>query len=525
MVIRNNENRVDNNLDEMDKELAQMYEDSIIDVTEGQILKGKVIQIGEKEVLVDIGYKSEGTVPRAEISDIEELQIGDDIDVMLESKEDDDGMVVLSHEKARRLKSWQDIIENHNEGDIIEGKVFRKVRGGFMVDIGMQAFLPASLSVMQEFGNADNLLTKKLKFTIVKINTQRKNIVLSRKELVDEKRRSEKKVILEGLNKGDVVKGIVRNITDFGAFIDIGGGITGLLHITDMSWGRVSHPSEAVNIGDDIDVKVLDFDKETVKVSLGLKQVLDNPWENIGEKYPEGATVKGKVVNIMPYGIFIELEKGIEGLIHISEFSWSKKYNHPSEKFKPGDEIDAMVLKADIDNQKLSLGIKQLDKDPWEGVQDRYTVGDKIKGSITAVTDYGAFVELESGVDGLIHVSDFSWTKRITNPKEVLKKGEEVEALILNVDEQNRRIALGVKQLTPDPWDEIIKRYEPDTICDGKITNITNFGIFVELENDLEGLLHISEIDLPEGSRMEDYYKTDSDIKIKIIHIDGVQKK
>ncbi|MDD5633835.1 MAG: 30S ribosomal protein S1, partial [Candidatus Omnitrophica bacterium] len=445
--------------------------------------------------------------------------------VMLESKENDLGMVVLSHEKAKKMRSWQDIIENRKEGDVIEGKVFRKVRGGFMVDIGMQAFLPASLSMMQDIGGPDGILGKKMEFKIVKINIPRRNIVLSRKELVEEKRKGEKQAILETINKGDIVRGLVKNITDFGAFIDIGGGITGLLHITDMSWGRIGHPSEVAKIGDEMNVKILDFDKETVKVSLGFKQISSNPWEDIDKKYPEGTVIKGTVVNIMPYGIFVELEKGIEGLIHISEFSWSKKFTHPNERFKLGDKVEAVVLKTDKDNQKLSLGIKQLEKDPWEGVDGRYKVGDRVKGKISTITDYGAFAELENGIEGLIHVSDLSWTKRVAHPKELLKKGEDVEAMILNVDAANRRIALGVKQLVPDPWDDIVKKYAPETICDGKVMNITNFGLFVELEKDLEGLLHISEIDLAPEEKMETRYKIGDILKVKILHIDGVQKK
>ncbi|MFH1394677.1 MAG: 30S ribosomal protein S1 [Candidatus Omnitrophota bacterium] len=511
--------------DKFIEELTQMYEDSIADIKEGQLLKGTIVQINDKEILVDVGYKSEGIVHKGEFSDPEDLKVGSEIDVMLESKENDVGMIVLSHEKAKRFKGWQNIVENYKEGDMLNGKIFKKVRGGFMVDVGMEAFLPASLSMMQEFGGSDSLLGKKLDFKVVKINIPRKNIVLSRKEIVEEKRREEKQSIMECLNKGDIVKGVVKNITDFGAFVDIGGGITGLLHITDMSWGRINHPNEMVKVGDEINVQILDFDKANVRVSLGLKQAVPNPWEDIAAKYPEGSVVKGKVVNIMPYGVFVELEKGIEGLIHISEFSWSKKFSHPSEKFKIGDIVEALILKIDKDNQKLSLGIKQLGDDPWKQVEERYKVGDNIKGIINAVTDYGAFVELEKGVEGLVHVSDLSWTKRITHPKDVLKKGEEIDAIILNVDEQNRRIALGVKQLSQDPWDEIIKKYTPDTVCNGKITNITNFGIFVELESDLEGLLHVSEVDLGASGRMEDVYKTGEVITVKIIHIDGVQKK
>jgi small subunit ribosomal protein S1 len=506
------------------EELAKLYEESISDMKEGEILKGRVVQVTDKDVLVDVGYKSEGVIHRSELTDPDGVKVGDEIDVILEAKENDMGMIVLSHEKAKRFKGWQNIVDNFKEGDTIEGKVFKKVRGGFMVDVGMEAFLPASLSMMQEFGG-DNILGQKLVFKVVKINIPRKNIVLSRKEIVEEKRREEKQTILGELNKGDIVKGVVRNITDFGAFIDIGGGITGLLHITDMSWGRVGHPSEVVKVGDEVEVVVLDFDKTSVKVSLGLKQKTQNPWDNIGDKYPEGAVIKGRVVNIMPYGVFVELEKGIEGLIHISEFSWSKKFGHPSERFKLDDEVEAMVLKTDRDAQKLSLGIKQLEKDPWEGVEDRFHVGDKVKGEISAVTDYGAFVELENGVEGLVHVSDLSWTKRITHPKDILKKGEKIDAMILNVDEQNRRIAMGVKQLADDPWDEIINKYKPDTIWTGTVTNITNFGIFLELEKDLEGLLHVSEAETAAGAKIEDAYKVGDTFDVKILHIDGVQKK
>lgn len=505
--------------------MAKMYEESMRDVKEGDIIQGTVVQIGEKDVLVDIGYKSEGVVPKNEILSPDSLKMGDKLDVLLETKENDMGMVVVSHEKARRVKGWQNIVENYHEGDSIEGKVTRKVRGGFMVDVGMEAFLPASLSAMQDAGGADSLVAKTCAFKIVKINVPRRNIVLSRKEIVEEKRKGEKQAILEGLNKDDIVKGIVRNLTDFGAFIDIGGGITGLLHITDMSWGRISKPSEMMKVGDDVEVKILDFDKTNMKVSLGLKQKTQNPWENVGDKYPEGKIVNGKVVNIMPYGVFVELEKGIEGLIHISEFSWTKKYNHPSERFTLGDKVEAQVLKIDKENRKLSLGLKQLEEDPWKGVEEKYHVGDKVKGVVNTLTDYGAFIDLGGGIEGLVHVSDFSWTKRINHPKEMVKKGDTAEAVILSVDEQNRRVSLGIKQLLPDPWDEITKKYQSGTVVDGVVTNITNFGMFVEIEKDLEGLLHVSEVNLKPEQKMETEFKAGDKMKVKVIHIDGVQKK
>ncbi|MCK4852230.1 MAG: 30S ribosomal protein S1, partial [Candidatus Omnitrophica bacterium] len=504
---------------------SELYEQSISEIKEGDIIEGTIVQVGGKDILVDIGYKSEGLVHKAEIFDPEKLKVGDKINVLLETKEDDNGMVVVSHEKARKLKGWQDIVANNKEGDNVEGKISRKVRGGFMVDMGLEAFLPASLSAMQDVGGADNLLNNTYTFKIVKINIPRKNIVLSRREIVDEKRREEKREILDSLNKHDIVKGVVRNITDFGAFIDIGGGITGLLHVTDMSWGRVTRPNALMKVGDELEVKILDFDKTSMKVSLGLKQKTRNPWEDIEEKYPEKSVVAGKVVNIMPYGIFVELEEGIEGLIHISEFSWSKKYNHPSEKFNIGDKLDAMILKLDKNNRKLSLGLKQLEGDPWQGVEERHHVGDTIKGVVNTLTDYGAFVELEKGVEGLVHVSDLSWTKRISHPREIMKKGDVIDAVILSVDEQNRRIALGVKQLAQDPWDDIAKKYKSGSVCEGTVSNITNFGMFVGLEKDLEGLLHISEMDLGSAGKMEDLYNVGDRLTVKVIHIDGVQKK
>ncbi|KJJ86089.1 30S ribosomal protein S1 [Candidatus Omnitrophus magneticus] len=505
--------------------LAKLYEKSICELKEGDIIEGTVVQIGERDILVDIGYKSEGIIYKSEIIDFDKLKIGDKIEVLLETKENEQGMLVVSYEKARRMKGWQNIIDNQKEGDTVEGKVLKKVRGGYMVDIGLQAFLPASLAAMIEAGGPDSLTGNTYKFKIVKINIPRKNIVLSRKEIVEEVKKEEKRKVLDFLQKDSVVKGVVRNITDFGAFVDIGGGITGLLHVTDISWGRITKPNEVLKVSQEIDVKVLNFDKEAMKISLGMKQILANPWEKADIKYGEGTVVNGKVVNIMPYGVFVELEEGIEGLIHISEFSWSKKFNHPNEIFKLGDKVEALVLKLDKDNRKLSLGLKQLTDNPWDGMADKYHVGDKIKGPVTSITDYGAFIEVEPNIEGLVHISDFSWTKRVNHPKEVLKKGDEVEAMILSVDDKNRRIALGIKQLMSDPWDDISQKYLAGTICDGEITNITNFGMFVKLEKDLEGLLHVSEISLPNNKRMEDLYKTGDKLKVQILHVDGIQKK
>src|SRR3989338_9070577 len=434
-------------------------------------------------------------------------------------------MVVLSKEKAERAVGWDMVTSRYGEGDVLEGKVSKKVKGGFMVNIGVEAFLPASLASVKTFGNLNQLIGQVFPFKIVKINKARRNIVVSRKDAISQQKEEDKKKIFDNLQKGAVMNGIVRNITDFGAFVDLGAGITGLLHITDMSWGRVSHPSEVLAIGDKIDVVILDFDKENNRVSLGLKQKTQNPWETVDTKYPVGARVKGSVVNIMPYGAFVELEKGIEGLLHISELSWTKKYTNPSELLAIGDRIEVQVLDIDKQNKKISLGLKQLESNPWLEVEAKYPVGTKVRGKIRNLTAYGAFVELEDGIDGLIHVSDISWTKRVGHPKDVFKKGEKAEAVVLAVDSNNRRISLGIKQLTPDPWDEIASRYIQDTILTSKITKVANFGLFVEIENDLEGLAHISEIPLTEAEKLEEKFHVGDELKVKVLNVDSIQHK
>ena len=507
------------------EELEALYEQSLVSVKEGQIVKGKVVAVTKKDVFVDIGYKSEGIVSLSEFRGSDEVKVGDEISVLLEAKENDEGMVVLSKHKAERVEGWENISANFNEGDNIEGAVVKKVKGGFMVHIGLDAFLPASLAAPRDFGGPNGLVGQKLFFKIVKINKPRKNVVLSRKDYLLEEKEEWKKKTISSLEKGAQINGVVKNITDFGAFIDIGGGVIGLLHITDMSWGRVAHPNEVVSVGDKTDVVVLGFDQQNMKISLGLKQKTQDPWEGMETRYLTGNKVKGKVVNLMPYGAFVELEKGIEGLVHISELSWSKKYNHPNELLTLGQEIDAVVLDVDRDNRKISLGVKQLEKDPWVGIEDRYKVGQKIKGKVISLTDYGAFVELEKGVDGLVHVSDISWTKKITHPRDILKKDDELDTIILSVDEKNRRIALGIKQLEADPWDEISTKFAPDTVTKGKVTKITNFGVFVEIDKDLEGLLHISESGLGVNEKLESKFKVGDEIDVKVLRVDGVQKK
>jgi small subunit ribosomal protein S1 len=505
-------------------EMAMLYEATIKDIKEGQIVKGRIIEIRNKDVVVDIGYKSEGIISISEFSDKSKLKIGEEIEVFLDSKEDEHGCVVISKQKADKLQGWERIISTSKEGDVITGRPTRKVKGGLMVDIGMEAFLPASLASLKNYSNLDELVGQALEFKIVKINRPRKNIVLSRKDVLQQRAEESKQKLLSVLEKGHVVNGVVKNITDFGAFIDLG-GLDGLLHITDMSWGRISHPSEMLAIGDKIEVVVLDFNKETNRVSLGLKQKSANPWKEIDAKYPVGSKVKGKVVNIMPYGAFIEVEKGIEGLVHISELSWTKKYSHPNELLAIGDVIETVVLDIDKDNQKISLGIKQLEADPWLEVEEKFPLGAKVKGKVRNLTDYGAFVELEEGVDGLIHVSEMSWTKKISHPKETLKKGQKIEAVVLSVDAKSRKLSLGLKQLMPDPWDKIAKIYKEGYAASGKIAKVTNFGIFVELETDLEGLIHVSELEEKTQGEMEEKYKIGDKIAVKVVKLDDAQRK
>ncbi|MFH1996955.1 MAG: 30S ribosomal protein S1 [Candidatus Omnitrophota bacterium] len=506
-------------------DIAKLYEESLVDLKEGQIVRGKIIIITKNDVIVDIGYKSEGFVSLSEFPDPESIKIGDEIEVMLESMEDEHGRIMISKERAERALGWERVIAQYGEEDVVDGRVARKVKGGFMVDIGMEAFLPASLAALKTAGAMGSIVGQTFPFKIIKINKARKNIVVSRKAVIMQQRDKDRKVILEQLEKGTLAKGIVRNITDFGVFIDLGGNITGLLHITEMSWGRVSHPSEMLAIGDEVEVMILDFDKEQMKVSLGLKQKTQNPWENIDTKYTVDSKVVGKVVNIMPYGAFIELEKGVEGLMHISGLSWTKKYKHPSEVLAIGDKIEAVVLGIDKASQKISLGMKQLESNPWDNVETKFPVGTKVKGKIRNMTDYGAFMELEEGIDGLIHISDISWTKRISHPKDVFKKGEKIDAVVLAVDAGNRRISLGIKQIVPDPWDEIAEKYKTGDILDGTVTKIANFGLFVEIEPDLEGLAHVSEINITEGDALEGKYKPGDQVRVKIMRVDSIQRK
>lgn len=504
--------------------LDKFYEESFKDFKEGEIVKGKIVAITPKEVLIDIGYKSEGYIPLSEFSDPSSLKVDNEIEVLLESKENEDGAVVLSKWKADRKMGWERIMKDFKEGDIIEGRVLRKVKGGLMVDVGLEAFLPASLVALRGFSNLNQYLGQTLKFKIVKINKPRRNIVLSRKDVLRYEQQETRNRLIQELEKGKICTGVVKNITDFGAFIDLG-GVDGLLHITDMSWGRVSHPSEIVALGDKIEVVVLDVDKENLKVSLGLKQKTPSPWQDAEKKYPVGAKVKGKVVNILPYGAFIELEKGLEGLVHISELSWSRRISHPNEVLAIGDVIEAIVLNVDGQTQKISLGIKQMEANPWLKAKERYPVDSRVKGKVRTLTEYGAFIELEEGIDGLIHISDMSWTKRLGHPEELLKKGQKIEAVVLSVDSENRKIALSLKQLTPDPWPEITKRYLIGLELEGTVTKVTNFGVFLELEKDLEGLLHTSGLKEPSQAKLGDIFKIGDKVKVRVAKVDPALRK
>ena len=500
------------------------YEKTFQSLGEGNVIKGIITNITPKEVTVDVGYKSEGIIPSYEFDNIKSLKIGDEVEVLLEQTENEHGRIVLSRKKAEKSQGWDRVVDQCKEGDTIEGRVVRKVKGGLMVDIGVEAFLPASLAFLKGFGSLNSLLGQAFPVKIVKINPSRKNIIVSRKDLLEKEKMESKAKILEELEVGSTRKGVVKNITDFGVFINLG-GIDGLLHITDMSWGRINHPSELVKVGDKIDVKILSFDKESMKVSLGLKQKESNPWMGVDQKFPIGSKVKGKIVNVVPYGVFVELERGIEGLVHVSEISWSKRITNPAEVFKVGDSVDVMVLNLDKEHEKISLGIKQTESNPWVGVEERYPVRKTVKGIVRNLTEFGAFVELEEGIDGLIHVSDMSWTKKVGHPKDVLKKGQEVEAMVLMVDQINRKLSLGLKQLTLDPWDEVAAKLSTGTNVLGTVTKVASFGVFVEIEKDVEGLLHISETDLATPGLLETTFPAGKKVNARILKIDIPARK
>lgn len=503
---------------------ARLYAESLKSFREGTIVTGKVLQIRPTEVVVDIGYKSEGCIPISEFSSPQDLKVGDTIEVLLESLENEEGMVVLSRRRAEQQRSWLRVVESCGEGSVIEGTVKSRVKGGFIVDIGVDAFLPTSQADAVPLKVPEELVGKKLEFKILKINKERRNVVLSRRELLEERRREQKKKLLSEIQVGQVRKGIVKNITEFGAFIDLN-GMDGLLHITDMSWTRLNHPSEMLSVGQEVEVVVLDVNLEKERISLGLKQRMRNPWDDVEVKYPVGSRVRGKVVKVLPFGAFVQLEEGVEGLVHVSEISWTKRVVKASDVLSVGDTVEAVVLNVNKEQQKIALGIRQAEVNPWELVQQRYPIGSRVKGKVRNFTNYGAFVELEEGVDGMIHISDMSWTKKVTHPSEILKKGEEVEAVVLEVDPVQQRISLGLKQAQEDPWTGITSRYKIGQKVKGKVTKLTSFGAFVELEPNIEGLVHISQVSEQRVTRIRDVLQPGQEVEARVIKIDPVERR
>ncbi|REJ72117.1 MAG: 30S ribosomal protein S1 [Planctomycetota bacterium] len=519
-----------------DAEMDLMYDETSRSFDANQIVKGVVLRVNDGEVLVDIGYKSEGTIPVEEWPEEEPVpSVGETVEVLLEEIEDDFGLLLLSKRKADRARDWEAVTSQHDEGDVVTGKVIRKIKGGLLVNIGENAnesgsrgvnvFLPASQVDIRRPSDIGEYVGKEIECVILKIDESRKNIVVSRRKLIEDQRAELKRKLLEELEEGQLRSGLVKNIADFGAFVDLG-GIDGLLHITDMSYSRIGHPSEMVKIDDEIEIVILNVDREKEKVALGLKQKYPSPWENIETKYPVGSRIKGEVVNVMSYGAFVKLEDGIEGLVHISEMSWTKRISHPNELVHIGDEVEVVVLGINTDKQEISLGMKQTQPNPWDDVATKYPEGTRVKGVVRNLTNYGAFIELEEGVDGLLHVSDMSWTRKISHANEMLKKGDEIECIVLNVDDDRKRIALGLKQLDEDPWDSRIPdNYQPGSVVKGTVTKITNFGVFVELEQELEGLLHISELASHKVANPEDEVQIGEEIEVRILRIDQDDRK
>ncbi len=491
---------------------------------EGSIVSGVITEIRANEVVVDIGGKAEGVIPANEFADLGELQIGSTIEVILEKLEDKEGNPILSYEQAQQKKNWENILVKCQEGSIIPGRVKTKVKGGLIVSIGVDSFLPASHIDIQPPKNLDQYVGQTYDFKVLKINRERQNIVLSRRELIEEQRINKRRDLLEKLQPGQIRKGVVKNITDFGAFIDLD-GMDGLLHITDMSWGRIGHPSELLKQGEEIEVMIIDINREKERVSLGLKQTKNNPWDHIDQKFPVGSKIHGKVVNLVPYGAFIELEPGVEGLVHITEMSWTKRISKPSELLKVGQELDAVVLGIQKDEQKISLGLRQLEPNPWDMVRHNYPVGARVRGKVRNMTTYGAFVELEEGIDGMVHVSDMSWTRKINHPSEMLKKGDEVDAIVLDVDPSQQRISLGMKQLATDPWTDIDSFFRIGDVVPGVISKVTTFGAFVELKDGIDGLVHISQIQEERVDKIKDVLKPGQEVTARVIKIDRESRR
>ena len=526
-----NEENADDFLDEdkesgeMEQSFEDLFEDSLKDLHPGNVVKGTIVQVNPDSVVVDVGGKSEGLIPISEFLDEQgqvksDLKVGDEFDVLIERTENENGLISLSKEKADRQKVWNSLEENA----IVEGRIISRIKGGLSVDIGVNAFLPGSQVDLRPVRNLDKLIGETFQFKIIKLNKRRGNIVLSRRVLLEELRESQRAVTLENLEEGMVAEGVVKNLTDYGAFIDLG-GIDGLLHITDMSWGRVSHPSDILAVGDKIKVKVLKYDREKERVSLGLKQITPDPWLEVESKFPVGTRVQGKVVSLTDYGAFVELAEGVEGLIHVSEMSWTKRIKHPNKILNIGDEVESVVLALDIPNRRISLGLKQVEPNPWDVIGEKFPAGTVIEGQVKNITDFGIFVGVDEGIDGLVHISDLSWTKRIKHPSEIYKKGDIVKAVVLNIDRENERFSLGIKQLAADPWQSIPARYLPGTIVHGKVTSVTDFGIFLEVEEGIEGLIHVSEISKEKIDSPKSFAAVGDDLEAVVLNVDTVERK
>ena len=516
---------MDEEMEGMD--LSEMVEESLKGVQQGEVLQGMVMMISKEHVVIDVGYKSEGQIPIREFLDNEgniTVKVGDSVDVLLERLETEDGGILLSKEKAAEVKVWDDIRNAYNENKALKGKIIARVRGGYTVDIGVHAFLPGSQADLRPVRDMDSLVGKTFDFRVLKYNKRRGNVVVSRRTLLEERREGQRTETLKKIQEVDVLPGVVKNITDFGAFIDLG-GLDGLLHITDMSWGKVKHPSEVLNIGDKINVKILNFDPEKKRVSLGMKQLVPDPWLSATEKYAVGSRVHGKVVSLTEYGAFVELEPGIEGLIHLSEMSWTRKIRHPSQVLSVGDEVEAMVLDIKPDARRISLGLKQVEPNPWDAIGEKYPVDTIIEGKIKDVTDFGVFIGIDEGIDGLVHISDLSWSQRVKHPSELYKKGQEVQAKVIKIDRENERFSLSIKHVTPDPWEQAAQKYPINSRVSGTITNVTDFGVFVELEDGIEGLVHVSEISEEKIKTPVGMFNNGDTIETKVIDVNKKDHK
>jgi small subunit ribosomal protein S1 len=509
------------------RRLLELYDESMRNLTEGEIVPGRVIGITSNSVIVDVGYKSEGLIPRDEFTDRDGnvlVEVGEEIDVLLEKTEDMEGHVLLSYTKAQRMRRWTEVERAYKDGRVIKGRVTDRIKGGLTVDVGLRAFLPGSLVDIKPVKNLESLRGQELEFKVISLDRRRNNIVLSRKAVLETELVKKKAETLKRLEEGARLKGVVKNITDYGVFIDLG-GIDGLLHITDISWGRVNHPSEHFTVGDEVEVAVLKFDPDTERVSLGYKQKSDDPWTLVDKKYPIGSRVQGRVVSLVDYGAFVEIEEGVEGLIHVSEMSWTKKVVNPAKVLEVGDEVEAIVSELDMDQRRISLSLRQTERNPWEELMDTHPVGSVIEGKVRNLTEFGAFVEITDGIDGLIHVSDMSWTKRVKHPSEVLKKGDVVRARITNIDVENQRVSLSIKEFMPNEWEDFADHHRPGDTLDGRVVNVTDFGLFIDIYNGLEGLAHISEIELVQGTRLEDFYKIGDWVRCRILRIEEEEKK